>query len=131
VYRAASRRSTGVVLVANARVGVPSGVEAVVVGWALDAADNYIAENCGAGDVVVTADIPLASRALKAGAHAIGHKGRQFTDDNIGEAMGMRDLMKHIRQVTGKEVGPKPFSDKDRRKFMQEFSQLLDSLSKS
>lgn len=105
-------------------------MEVVVVGWALDAADNYIAENCRAGDVVVTADIPLASRALKAGAHAIGHKGRAFTDDNIGEAMGMRDLMKQIREVTGKEVGPKPFSDKDRRKFMQEFSRLLDSLTK-
>ena len=129
VYRAAAKRGLSVVLVANVRVGAPAGVEVVVVGAASDAADDWIASECREKDVVVTADIPLASRVLKAGAYAIGHKGRLFTENNIGEALGMRDLMKHVRPVTGREIGPKPFSDRDRRKFMQEFSALLDSLA--
>jgi len=130
VYRAADKRGLPVYLVANVRVGAPTGVEVIVVGAAADAADNWIAEHCGQGDVVVTGDIPLASRALKAGARAIDPRGREFTDDNIGEALGMRDLMKHIRQVTGREIGPKPFSDKARRKFMEGLSRLLDRLAR-
>jgi len=130
VYRAAAKRGLSAVLVANVRVGAPSNVEVVVVGEAMDAADDWIIERCGPGDVVVTADIPLASRALKKGARAVGHKGKEFTDDNIGSAMGMRDLMKHIRQVTGREIGPKPFSERDRRKFMEEFSRMLDELAR-
>ena len=131
IYRAAAKRGLRVVLVANVRVGAPSSVEVVVVGAASDAADNWIAAECRGNDVVVTGDIPLASRAIKAKARAINHKGREFTEDNIGEALGMRDLMKHIRQVTGREIGPKPFSQKDRRRFMQEFSRLLDTLMRN
>ena len=130
IYKAAAKRGLRVVLVANVRVGAPPNVDVVVVDSASDAADNWIAEQCHENDVVVTADIPLASRALKAKASAIGHKGRLFSEDNIGEALGMRDLMKHIRQVTGKEIGPKPFSPKDRREFTREFSQLLDNLTR-
>jgi uncharacterized protein YaiI (UPF0178 family) len=130
IYKAAGKRGLRVVLVANVRVGAPHNVEVVVVDSGSDAADDWIAEQCRENDVVVTADIPLASRALKAKAFAIGHKGRLFTEDNIGEALGMRDLMKHIRQVTGKELGPKPFSPKDRREFMREFSQLLENVAR-
>jgi hypothetical protein len=129
IYRAAAKRGVRVVLVANVRVGAPPSVEVVVVGSGADAADDWIAGQCVAGDAVVTGDIPLASRALKAGARAIDQKGKEFTQDNIGSALGMRDLMKHIRQVTGRELGPKPFSVRDRRTFMHEFSRLLDSLA--
>ncbi len=130
-YRAAAKRSLAVFVVSNGYIQVPAGAECVVVGSGQDAADDWIADRCGTGDAVVTADIGLASRCVKSGAAAMSPTGREFTDDNIGAAVGMRDLMKQIRQATGREIGPKAFSDRDRRRFMREFSQLLDRLSRT
>jgi uncharacterized protein len=130
VFRAADKRSLKVFVVANTYIHTPPCAESVVVKGNLDAADDYIAEHSGPGDAVVTADIGLASRALKTGAAAIAPTGREFTDENIGTALATRDIMKQIRQATGREIGPKPFSDKDRRKFMKEFSQMLEALAR-
>lgn len=128
IYRAAAKRGLKVLVAAASFMRVPPNVEVVVTGAGEGTADDWIAGHAGPGDIVVTADIPLASRALKAGAVVVDHRGKEFTDGNIGSALATRDLMKHIRQVTGKELGPKPFSDKDRRKFMREFSRLLELL---
>ena len=130
VYRAAEKRSLPVLVVANSYIRVPACAECIVVDGGQDAADDWIAQRCEPGDAVVTADIGLASRCVKKGAAAIGPTGREFTEDNIGAAVGMRDLMKQIRQASGRELGPKPFSDRDRRRFMSELSQLLDRLAR-
>ncbi len=130
VYRAAEKRGLRVSVVANSYIRAPACAECVVVAGGENAADDWIADRCEEGDAVVTADIALAERCVKRGAAAMGPSGREFTEDNIGAAVGMRDLMKHIRQATGREIGPKPFSDRDRRRFMREFSQLLDRLTR-
>ena len=130
VFRAGAKRGLAVSVAAASMMRVPPGVTLAVAGSREGAADDWIAERAGPGDLVITNDIPLASRALKAGATAIDCRGKEFTDDNIGSALGMRDLMKHLRQVTGKEMGPKPFSDRDRRKFMSAFSAILDRLAR-
>jgi len=128
VFRAAEKRGIRVFVVANTHIRTPAIAESVVVKDGLDAADDYIAEHAVKGDAVITADIGLAARCVKSGAACISPTGKFFTEENIGSAVATRDLMKHIRQVTGKELGPRPFSDKDRRRFMKEFSQLLDRL---
>jgi len=129
VFRAAAKRGLGVKVIANTPMRTPPNVEVVVVDGGMDAADDWIVEHSAAGDAVVTADILLASRCLKTGAAAIDPRGREFTENNIGSAVGMRDLMKHIRQVTGREIGPKPFGERDRRRFMKALSALLDRAS--
>ena len=82
-------------------------INRVVVGQGADAADDWIAERIGAGDVAVTQDIPLASRCLKAGARALGPTGRPFTEDGIGMALAMRELNAHLRE-TGDSEGRRP-----------------------
>lgn len=130
VFRAADRRSLPVIVVANAHMRTPPNVEVVVVSAGMDAADDWIADKCAPCDVVVTADIELASRVLAAGAAAIDHRSKEFTPDNIGAAVAMRDLMKNVRQMTGREFGPRPMSERDRRAFMKAFSALLERLSR-
>lgn len=130
VFRAAEKRGLKVFVVANTYIRTPPVAESVVVKDGLDAADDYIVEHARPGDVVVTADIGLASRSLKTGAAAMAPTGREFTDDNIGSALASRDILKQIRQATGRETFSRPFSDKDRRKFMKEFSQLLEALAR-
>jgi uncharacterized protein YaiI (UPF0178 family) len=96
-----------------------------VVGQGFDAADDWIAERAGAGDVVVTSDIPLAHRAVKAGAAVIAPNGRAFTEAAIGMALATRDLMQELRatgEITG---GPKPFSPRDRSAFLSALDQAL------
>jgi len=120
VYRVADRHGLKVHVVANAFMRVPNDpmVERVIVPAGADAADDWIAERAGAGDVVVTADIPLADRCLKAGAAVIGPNGKPFTTASIGMALATRNLMDELRsagQVTG---GPRPFDPKDRSRFL-------------
>ncbi len=131
VYRAAEKRGLKVFVVANTYIRTPAVAESVVVSGAGDAADDYIVAHAAPGDCAVTADIGLAARLVKAHVAAISPAGRLFTEDNIGSAVAMRDILKGIRQQTGREIGPKPFSDHDRRRFMKEFSQLLDRLART
>lgn len=101
------------------RLPFGDNVKRVVVAEGADAADNWIAEQCAAGDIVVTVDIPLASRAIKKSAKAISHAGKPFTQDSIGMALAMRDLMAQLRE-TGEVRGNNPvFTPKDRSNFLQ------------
>jgi uncharacterized protein YaiI (UPF0178 family) len=116
VYRVAHRHGVKVFVVSNAFMLVPRDplIERVIVGQGFDAADDWIAERAGPGDVVVTSDIPLAHRAVKAGAAVLAPNGRAFDEASIGMALATRDLMQDLRaagEVTG---GPKPFSARRR-----------------
>lgn len=93
-------------------------VRTVVVPEGADAADDWIAERAGASDLVVTADIPLAARCLKKGAHVLSPAGRPFTESNIGTAVGMRDLNRHLREVTRSETHHAAFDKQDRSRFL-------------
>jgi uncharacterized protein YaiI (UPF0178 family) len=120
VYRVAGRHSTKVIVVSNSPIAVPHDplIERVVVAAGPDVADDWIAERVGRGDIVITADIPLASRSLKAGAAAIAPNGRPFTADSIGPALATRNLMDSLRSTGEITGGPKPFSPRDRSSFL-------------
>jgi uncharacterized protein YaiI (UPF0178 family) len=93
-----------------------------------DAADDWIAERAGPGDIVVTADIPLAARCLKAGARVIGPTGKPFTDANIGTALAMRDLSRHLRE-TGESKGYNAsFTRADRSRFLQALEEAVQAI---
>ena len=90
----------------------------VTVAQGADAADDWIAENAGENDIVVTADIPLASRCLAKGARVLGPVGKPFTRQNIGMAVGMRDLQRHLREVSGGQTYNAGFTKQDRSRFL-------------
>jgi uncharacterized protein YaiI (UPF0178 family) len=119
--KVAMRHGLRLVFVSNAWMRLPEGpgVERVVVADGPDAADDWIASRIGAGDIAVTADIPLAARCLKAGAQAIGPTGKPFTDAGIGMALAMRDLSRHLRE-TGESRGfNASFTRADRSRFLE------------
>jgi uncharacterized protein YaiI (UPF0178 family) len=132
VYSVSTRYGVRVVLVANARMGVPPGmgVELVVVGRDPDAADDWILEHVRRGDVVVTADIPLAARCLGAGAAVLGTDGRPFTDDGIGEALAGRRLHSELREMGLAAGGPRALSAKDRSRFTSRLDQMVQAALK-
>ncbi len=118
--RVARRHRWTVCLVGNSwlRVGDDPLVRQVVVPPGPDAADDWIAGHAGAGDIVVTADIHLAARCVKAGARVLNHNGKAFTEDAIGMAVAMRDLMTHLRETGDVVGGNASFSKKDRSEFL-------------
>ncbi|MEQ8266360.1 YaiI/YqxD family protein [Parvibaculum sp.] len=121
VVRVAERHAITVHVVSNSGMR-PTGhplVRQVVVPSGPDVADDWIAERAGEGDIVVTGDIPLASRALEKGAAAIGHDGRAFTKDSIGMALAMRDLMRELRETGESKGGGPAFSKEDRSRFLR------------
>ena len=119
VYKVAGRYGLHVVLVANSQMRLPHGadVELIVVDRSADAADDWIADNIRAGDVAITADIPLAARCLEAGAKVLGTNGHPFDGDMIGGALAMRELKSDLREVGAITGGPRPISSKDRSRF--------------
>ena len=119
--RVADRHGLAVHFVSNARIRLPVGLDVrrVVVSDGFDAADDWIAERAGPGDIVITGDIPLAERCLKAGAQVIGPSGKPFTADNIGMGLAMRELSRDLRDM-GEISGAGPaFSKKDRSRFLE------------
>jgi len=106
-------------------------IERVVVGTGMDEADNWIAERAGAGAVVITADVPLASRAMKAGATVIAPNGRAFTEDSIGMTLATRNLMDSLRSAGEITGGPKPFSPRDRSSFLSALDQAIVRLKRA
>jgi uncharacterized protein YaiI (UPF0178 family) len=120
IAKVAERHGLAVTYVANAWLPIPRGpaFRVQVVPGAFDAADDWIAERAVAGDIVITADIPLASRALKNGARVLGPSGKPFTGDNIGNALATRELMADLRAY-GVGGGPPPFGPKDRSRFLE------------
>jgi uncharacterized protein YaiI (UPF0178 family) len=127
VYVVATRYGIRVAVVANAAMYVPAGMGAqlIVVEQGPDAADDWIAENVRAGDVVVTADVPLAARCLAAGAHVLGSTGREFDDESIGSALAMRDLLASRREAGERTRGPTPLSAKDRSRFSDALDRVV------
>ena len=132
VYRVAFRRGVPVKVVSNQRIRVPEHplVERVLVSDAFDAADDWIAGQAGAGAVVVTADILLADRCLKAGASVIGNTGRLFTTASIGAAIATRAIMADLRAGGEQLGGPAPFAKADRSRFLQALDEALARLER-
>jgi uncharacterized protein YaiI (UPF0178 family) len=138
IYRVAERHALKgaalkVFVVCNSPIAVPREefVERVVVGAGMDEADNWIAERADAGAIVVTADVPLASRCVKAGAAVIAPNGRAFTADSIGMTLATRNLMDSLRSAGEITGGPKPFSPRDRSSFLSALDQAIVRLKRA
>src|SRR5688572_27672378 len=127
IYKVAFRRAVPVKVVSNSRIRVPDHplVERVLVSDAFDAADDWIAEQADAKTVVVTGDILLADRCLKAGATVLGPTGKPFTSASIGGAIATRAIMADLRSGAGITGGPPPFAKADRSRFLQELDKAL------
>ena len=130
IYRVGARYGLKVFIVANSFINVPRDplIERVVVSDGFDAADDWIAERVGPCDVVVTSDIPLASRCIKAGATVLGPNGKPFSEAGIGMALATRDLMQDLRAMGTISGGPRPFSRQDRSAFLQALDGALVKL---
>jgi uncharacterized protein YaiI (UPF0178 family) len=131
-YRVAARYGIAVVVVANSPILVPRshGVECVVVAQGPDAADDWIAERAGPGAIVVTADVPLASRCVKAGAEVVTPIGKRFTESSIGMALATRNLMDHLRETGQATSGPKAFGPRDRSNFLSALDNAVTRLKR-
>ena len=128
IFRVAWRLEVPVVVVSNMRLRLPEHplISRIVVDGGFDAADDWIAEASGPGAVVVTADILLADRCLKAGAAVIGPTGREFTAASIGGAIATRAIMADLRAGAGEGIGgPAPFGKADRSRFLQALDTVL------
>jgi uncharacterized protein YaiI (UPF0178 family) len=137
IYRVAERHALKgtalkVFVVSNSPIAVPRDlftggppIERVVVGSGMDEADNWIAERSRRGDIVVTSDIPLASRCVKAGASVIAPNGNAFTEDSIGNTLATRNLMDSLRSAGEITSGPKPFSPRDRSAFLSALDRAI------
>jgi uncharacterized protein YaiI (UPF0178 family) len=133
IYRVAERHGIKVVIVSNSPIAVPRDplIERVVVSAGMDEADNWIAERVSRGDIVITADIPLASRCVKAGAAAIAPTGRAFTEESIGMTLATRNLMDSLRSAGEITSGPKSFSPRDRSSFLSALDQAIVRLKRA
>ena len=132
VYRVARRHAVKVFVVANAPIRVPAEdlIELVVVRGGFDAADDRIVESVAAGDIVITTDIPLADRCIRAGARVLGPKGLEFTEDAIGDALATRALLEMLRQSGEFGGGPAPFARGDRSRFLAKLDELIHAVRK-
>ena len=133
VYRVARRYGLQVTLVANSWMRVPeeSWLSLQVVGEGFDAADDWIVERVQPRDIVITADVPLASRCLKEDALVLGTTGKPFTEGNIGSAVAMRDLLADLRGAGETTGGPPPITRKDRSLFLQKLDELVQAACRS
>ena len=130
IYRVARRCDVPVVLVTNAPMRFPEGggVSLVVVPGGFDAADDWIVENAGADDIVITADIPLASRSVEKGSWTIAPTGKVFTEDNVGDSLALRNLLTDLRGAGAITGGPAPFGKKDRSQFLQSLDRAIQEI---
>ena len=127
IYKVANRHGLPVSVVAGNFIRVPQDplIERIAAGAGMDAADDWIAERAGRGDIVITSDIPLASRCVKAGAEVIAPNGKPFTEASIGMTLAVRNLMTDLRssgEITG---GPKGFTTRDRSTFLSALDQTI------
>jgi hypothetical protein len=131
VYKVADRCGLRVLVVSNSPIHVPTGqdrIRNIAVGPGDNAADDWIAENISAGDICITADIPLASRCLKQGASALGMRGKPFTEDSIGDALATRELLSTLRDTGQVSGGPPPMTKKDRSRFLDSLDQIIQKI---
>jgi len=133
IYRVAARHGLPVSVVAGNFIRVPSDpmIERIAAGPGMDAADDWIAERAGQGDIVITSDIPLASRCVKTGAEVIAPNGKPFTEASIGMTLAVRNLMTDLRssgEVTG---GPRSFQPRDRSAFLSALDQAIRRIQRA
>jgi uncharacterized protein YaiI (UPF0178 family) len=130
IYRVAKRYGLKVFVVSNSWMQTPDSkaVEFVRVDDGFDAADDWIAEQAGRGDIVITADIPLAARCIPSGARVLDAKGREFKEDSIGSAMASRELLAELRDLGHMTGGPAPFEKKDRSRFLGKLDELIQAI---
>jgi uncharacterized protein YaiI (UPF0178 family) len=132
IYKVAFRHEVPVTIVSNSHLRVPAHplIDRIVVSDGFDAADDWIAEHADAGTVVVTADILLADRCIKAGAQVIGSNGKPFTANSIGSAVATRAIMADLRAGGDVIGGPPPFSRTDKSRFLQALDEVLVRLKR-
>jgi uncharacterized protein len=128
-YHVAKRYQLPVYVVSNSWLKMPKEelIELVIVNDQFDAADDWIVDRIERNDIVVTGDIPLASRCLQKAARAIDPKGRVFDQDSIGNALANRELAAFMRELGEKTGGPAPFQNADRSRFLQNFDNLIQA----
>lgn len=127
ISRVAQRHGLKVTLVTNAPMRIPQGrhLELVVVDGQFDSADDWIVEHVARNDIVVSADIPLASRCLKKGARVLAPSGRVFSEDSIGDALATRAISAYLREFGTITGGPAPFEKRDRSRFLQRLDEVI------
>ena len=127
VFRSIERLSLRTKVIANKKitVGKSKHIEYIIVDQGADEADHHIVELCQEGDLVITADIPLADRIIAKNAHAIDHRGELYSNENIKQYLAMRDLMESIRESGEITGGPKVFGQKDAHAFANQFNAFL------
>ncbi|NEV79285.1 YaiI/YqxD family protein [Rhodopseudomonas sp. BR0C11] len=132
VYKVAERHHLPVTVVAGGFIRVPPHplIERVAAGSGMDAADDWIAERIKPGDIVITADIPLASRCVKAGATAIAPNGKPFTEESIGMTLAVRNLMTDLRSTGEITGGPRAFSPRDRSTFLSALDSAIRRIAR-
>lgn len=133
IYRVAERHKLKVFVVANSYIATPreDWIMRIIVDATPDAADDWIASRAARGAIVITSDIPLASRCVKANADVIAPTGKAFTQASVGEALATRNLLDALRsqgEITG---GPKPFSSRDRSAFLSALDLAIVRLRRS
>lgn len=129
-YKVADRYKIPVCVVANSWMRTPENgkVTLQLVEGDFDAADDWIAEHTGPGDIVITGDILLASRCIRAGARVLGTRGREFTEAGIGEAVAMRALKDELRQMGEITGGPPPMGKKSRSRFLATLDEIVNAI---
>ncbi len=131
-YKVVRRYTMLVKVVANAPLRVPADPRVeLIVRSGFGAADDWIAEQAGAGDIVVTADIPLAARCLEKGARVLSPKGRAWTDSDIGDALAVRELTDTLRQCGVATGGPAPMTAKDRSRFLAKLDDTINAVRRA
>lgn len=132
-YKVADRYTLNVFVVANKWMACPVDprIQMKVVSGDFDAADDWIVEQAQKGDIVITGDILLADRCVKKGVRVLGHKGVEFTEDNIGTAVANRELMQNLRYMGETRTGPSPMQKTDRSKFLGKLDQIIQQLRNS
>ena len=142
IYRVAERHATKgvairVFVVSNSPIAIPREytggalIERIVVPEGMDIADNWIAERAKQGDIIVTADVPLAARGVKTGATVIAPNGKPFTESAIGNVLATRNLMDELRSAGETTRGPKPFAPRDRSNFLSALDTAVQRLKRA
>ncbi len=133
VYHVAERYQLSVILVANRALNLPINplLTMKVVSGNFDAADDWIVDKIEPFDIVITGDILLADRCVKKLARVLGHKGEEFTEDNVGSAVAQRELMQNLRHMGEIKGGPAPMDKKARSKFLGKLDQIIQSVKKT
>ncbi|WP_394132107.1 YaiI/YqxD family protein [Shewanella maritima] len=130
LFRAAERKQVQVILVANQLIGIPNSayIKSIRVSSGFDEADNYIVQEMSAGDLLITADIPLAADAIEKGGIAINPRGTVYTHDNVRQSLNIRDFMETMRSSGIQTQGPSSFSQSDKHAFAQALDKWLAKL---